>query len=124
MLPNAVSGAGVEGSDGTTLIYYQASDAPIYQLKGPNPPVKGVTYTDSTIAAAGVALAYTLLAVTDLSNGKLTAIRFVLSQAQPPAQRILSRQWAALVQWRFELLWFHSRDGLEDSVCDRCDWQT
>lgn len=49
---------------------------------------------------------------------------FVLSQAQPPAQRILSRQWAALVQWRIELLWFHSRDGLEDSVCDRCDWQT
>ena len=74
-LPNGVSGASVEGSDGTTLIYYQGSDASINQLKGPSPPVEGVNYTDSTIAAAGVALADTLLAVTDLSNGKLTAVR-------------------------------------------------
>ena len=54
-LSNGVSGASVEGSDGTTLIYYQESDASIHQLKRPSPLVKGVNYTDSAIAAAGVA---------------------------------------------------------------------
>ena len=43
---------------------------------------------------------------------------FVLFQPQPPAQRIVSRQWAALVQWHFELLWFHFQDRLDDSVCN------